>query len=397
MRYAELIENDASDDELFGAGALTLGLTPQQCQAVAQVLIGCCNHITKDPEFEELQEDDPQEYNDIIRDFNRAIRAFRKNDPLSAVAALQTNPINYDLDDWAMTIIAKKTGVELWDIVDIDDPNIEAAFNRAQQEMRAAHTRWDGLVGESDEPSDDELFGDNANKQIGQFMHQFANNMRENPDTISGLAPDDDEYEDDIQGIIEEADIVDMVADAFINQGIVSGLKAWLNNSSDWWDRINGELYDKTGISLDDLYDQHDTMLESDASDEELFGSEPALTGAKRLIYNAGRRILHSLEQAWRNPAIQREYNEYLDADDSDAMFDQVVRICKLPFKQVFVVDTIIREFVGMEGLNDYGHMIDHGEFNDLVDGWQRFRDDPDIEHEDWFHREARDFTGGLR
>ena len=55
-----------------------------------------------------------------------------------------------------------------------------------------------------------------------------------------------------------------------------------------------------------------------DASDDELFGSEPALSGAKRLIYNAGRKILHSLEQAWRNPAIQREYNEYLDADDSD-------------------------------------------------------------------------------
>ena len=101
MRYAELIENDASDDELFGPGAMTLGLTPQQCQAVAQTLVSCRKHFERDPEFEELEEDDPQEFDDIIRDFNRAIMAFRKNDPFSAVAALSVNPINWDLDDWA--------------------------------------------------------------------------------------------------------------------------------------------------------------------------------------------------------------------------------------------------------------------------------------------------------
>ena len=141
----------------------------------------------------------------------------------------------------------------------------------------------------------------------------------------------------------------------------------------------------------------HSVQESAEPNDDELFGSEPALTGAKRLIYNAGRRILHSLEQAWNNPAIQREYKEYQEAGDTDAQFDQVVRICKLPFKQVFVVDTVIREFAGMEGLNDYGWMIEQGEFNDLVDAWQRFRDDADIEHEDWFQRDARDFTGGLR
>ena len=160
MRYAELLENDVSDDELFGPGAMTLGLTPQQCQAVAQTLVSCRKHFERDPEFEEIQEDDPQEFNDIIRDFNRAIMAFRKNDPFSAVAALSVNPINYDLDDWAYGIIANKTGVKLWDIIDMDDPAQQAAYDRAQKEMRAAHTRYDGIVGESDEPSDDELFGE---------------------------------------------------------------------------------------------------------------------------------------------------------------------------------------------------------------------------------------------
>ena len=60
MRYRELLENNVSDDELFGSGALTLGLTPQQCRAIAQTLLDCRKHFERDPEFEELEEDDDE-------------------------------------------------------------------------------------------------------------------------------------------------------------------------------------------------------------------------------------------------------------------------------------------------------------------------------------------------
>lgn len=129
-----------------------------------------------------------------------------------------------------------------------------------------------------------------------------------------------------------------------------------------------------------------------DIGDDELFGSDSS--GMKGIIYRTGRQMLLRLEQSWNDPAVQREYKEYLEAGDDDAMFDQVVRLTRVQFKHAFVVDTILREFTTQEGLNDFGWMLDSGEFQDLVDAWERFREDADIENEPWFQREVQDFKG---
>ncbi len=159
IRKVDVIKegNEPSDDELFGSNSTSLGISSTDCYSIAKLLRELRQHLESSNEFDDIR-DDPAEYPLVLRDFNRAANAFFKCDPVSGLAALQTMAIIYDLDDWAMNQIAKKTGVKLWDIVDIDDPNIHDAFDRAQQEMRSAHNRWDGLLAES-EPSDEELFG----------------------------------------------------------------------------------------------------------------------------------------------------------------------------------------------------------------------------------------------
>ena len=559
MRYAELLETtDPTDDDLFGPGDNTLGLTVQQCRKIAQVLEFCREHLRTDPEFEDMPRTDPEDWAGIQRDFVRSISAFNRHSPIHGMAALEVGLFQYDLDNWAYQMIEAKAGIDLWQYVDMDDPQVEAAWDRAKDEMGQAHTRFDSALDESD---DDELFGsepgitgklnrvraqisqqkfddyqkfilvapddeiigqgpidlvsfnelhdmavaqaplymdaeydledeiqillvtDNDYGQdhekliiswtLGELMHGsqvraepddaelFGNNLRDRhlSDRLQAVYGQIHDHGDagydfldgygsqllfnrmwskyqNVNGDVLEAicrEATDRQIEQMIQEleEVVDNLESGLNESAEPTDaelfgsdnehrrsratqareRIAElvdvlepeEAYehvaDEMNMDVEDLYNllDDDSLTESEPDDKELFGSEPALTGAKRLIYNAGRRILHSLEQAWRNPAIQREYNEYREAGDTDAQFDQVVRICKLPFKQVFVVDTVIREFAGMEGLNDYGWMIESGEFNDLVDAWQRFRDDADIEHEDWFQRDARDFTGGLR
>ncbi len=242
------------------------------------------------------------------------------------------------------------------------------------REYKGLNTRTNASVSEND-MSDDDLFGETSNifmlvapdsEILGQLPASAENHKR----LLKRAREEAPNYIEAGYGIYDEMEIV------LVNNGNFDGQKK---------------------IQVFTLSELMNIAESGEPNDDDLFGSEPALSGAKRLIYNAGRKILHSLEQAWQNPAIQREYKEYQEVGDTDAQFDQVVRIVKLPFKQVFVVDTIIREFAGAEGLNDFGWMIESGEFNDLVDAWQRFRDDPDIEHEDWFQRDARDFTGGLK
>ncbi len=279
MRYQEIIlENDQSDDELFGTGTMTLGLSPQQCLAVSDALRQIKQYLERSDEFDDIRQDEPADYELILRDFDRAIRAFAKQDPISAVAALQTMPINYDLDDWAMNMISKWTGVKLWDLMDLDNPDIDAAWNKAQKSMRAPHTRYDSAV------------------------------------------------------------------------------------------------------------------AEDSASDDDLFGTQPA--GARGIIYQFGRQMLSRLENSWNNPHVQQQYDDFEKADDGDAMFYLIIDITKAKFRQAMVVDNILREFTDMEGLNDFGWMIEEGRFQDLVDAWERFKNDADIESEDWFQREVQDFMG---
>ena len=127
---------------------------------------------------------------------------------------------------------------------------------------------------EDGEPSDEELFGKSTNKIIAKWLQNFANTMRNHPEEISGLGPEDgEEYDSDLEDIREEAKVLKQVAAAFERQGLMPGLIMWRDNSEDWWwERIAPEMEEETGISMDQLWDQNGLNENTEPSDEELFG-----------------------------------------------------------------------------------------------------------------------------
>ena len=58
------------------------------------------------------------------------------------------------------------------------------------------------------------------------------------------------------------------------------------------------------------------------------------------------------------------------------------------------MIDTILREFNTAYGLTDFGWMLEDDEFQDLIDAWEQFRRDSNVEYEDWFKHNLQDFKG---
>ena len=127
-------------------------------------------------------------------------------------------------------------------------------------------------------------------------------------------------------------------------------------------------------------------------TDDELFGSDA--DGTKAIVYRTGKKMLTRLENSWKDPAVRYEYNEYLEANDVDALFSLVTRVTGVKFTQAQVIDTILREFNTAYGLTDFGWMLEDDEFQDLIDAWEQFRRDSNVEYEDWFKHNLQDFKG---
>lgn len=247
------------------------------------------------------------------------------------------------------------------------------------------------------EESDDELFGqeDGARQAlkllkllraaVARDPRGVANMLKQRKDEYSNAEqPVDDTLDYMAQAVGMPREIFDKYADDFF-------ILPWprdvsMNRPWQIWD---------TQV-LDQIIETMTRVVYGESvnkdTDDELFGSDSS--GMKGIIYRTGRQMLSRLSQSWNDPNVRFEYKEYQEADDSDAMFDQVVRLTRVKFKQAFVIDTILREYAGMAGLNDFGWMLESGEFQDLVDAWERFREDADIEQEDWFQREVQDFKG---
>jgi hypothetical protein len=146
----------------------------------------------------------------------------------------------------------------------------------------------------------------------------------------------------------------------------------------------------------------YDKLYEGN-TDDELFGTSGK--AGQRMVYTYGKQLLNKLEQAYNtNPQIKQDFRELtwndetdepLDRTDPDAQFQLVLRATGAEFGKAFVVDTIIREFGGgMEGLNDFGWMIDNGTFNELVDAWEEFGRSTNLADENWFRKELQTFMG---
>jgi hypothetical protein len=158
------------------------------------------------------------------------------------------------------------------------------------------------------------------------------------------------------------------------------------------------------GMGTDNLvlHLNRSSQLGEEESDDEMFGT--SASAGQRMIYTYGKQLLHKLEQAYNDPQIKQEYRELtwneetdepLDRTDTDAQFQLVLRATGAKFGKAFVVNNIIRDFGGgMEGLNDFGWMIDDGIFDELTNGWEEFGRSTDVANQDWFRKELQTFMG---
>lgn len=142
------------------------------------------------------------------------------------------------------------------------------------------------------------------------------------------------------------------------------------------------------------LHLNRSSRLGEEESDNEMFGTSAG--AGQRMIYTYGKQLLHKLEQAYNNPQIKQKYLKVTqDDEDGDEPFRLVLQATGAEFGKAFVVDTIVREFAGgMEGLNDFGWMIDDGIFDELTNGWEEFGRSTDVANEDWFRKELQTFMG---
>ena len=256
--------------------------------------------------------------------------------------------------------------------------------------------------------NDDDMFGSSTrpdSKVIAQDLELWL--RRRQSSSRRPIIPSSENY-------------VKQVIAAF-NQSFLKGVETWreypLYGNTDIKYDIREYLENSLSVNLMDYVDQ---VNENDESDEDLFGDGKqrayvvtapddemfgtSASAGQRMIYTYGKQLLHKLEQAYNNPQIKQEYRELtwneetdepLDRTDTDAQFQLVVQATGAEFGKALVVDSIVREFAGgMEGLNDFGWMIDDGIFNELTNGWEEFGRSTDVANEDWFRKDLQTFMG---
>ena len=158
-----------------------------------------------------------------------------------------------------------------------------------------ASIKKDDIISENDE-SDDELFGNSPRVQISQWLTGYANSMRSNPGDLSGFGPEDDEYNNEIEEILQQADELEQVARIFSTHGVEKGLQAFSNLARDnehnwWWDTIAMELFDETDISLEDLANNAGIDESDEHDDADMFGTSERV---KRNLDQANFRVIAS-------------------------------------------------------------------------------------------------------
>lgn len=110
------------------------------------------------------------------------------------------------------------------------------------------------------ESHDDDLFEPSQRIKIGKFLKQYAWGMKENPDYWSAFDPEDvEEYEADIDDILQQAKDLGRVAEVFLTSTMQAGIEAFrqgdYNNGGWWFDRIADELEEATGIDIGTIAD----------------------------------------------------------------------------------------------------------------------------------------------
>lgn len=278
MKIYELIENNDNDDELFGRSRGTKPLftdegLPKLDPGTQRRLMDSTNHwLGILPELSEWQElvdelgEDTAEK--IIADFVKFRDYVRQNNIVAAIGSIQRNAQDYDWDEAFQYHIESNTGIDIWDLMDIEDKNQFDAFS-----FYAGRRR----LKENDE-SDDELFAYRNPKAVrvdGRAVDMRSINI----------------------GDIMQSDYPDFV-DAYVD---AATFRDGTRLSNEEMDQLKDVLVDQDMWETM-IMDQITSMYESDESDEDLFGTEAS---RKFAVVSPDGEILKELENGTVQQAIE--------------------------------------------------------------------------------------------
>jgi hypothetical protein len=279
MKIYELIENDETDDdELFGRsrGIKPLftdeglpKLDPDTQRRLMDATTRWLGILPKWSEWRELVDELGEDTAEkIIADFVKFRDYVRQNNIVAAIGSIQRTANQFDWDETFQLHIERDTGIDIWDLMDLSDPNVEAAYS-----FYADHRR----LRENDE-SDKELFAYRNPKAV----------------RVDGRAVDMRSIR---IGDIMQSDYPDFV-DAYVD---AATFRDGTRLSNEEMDQLKDVLVDQ-GMWETMIVDQITSMYESDESDEELFGTEAS---RKFAVVSPDGEILKELENVTVQQAIE--------------------------------------------------------------------------------------------
>lgn len=149
----EIDESDESDDDLFGGKShkrrnqlkifdpdALPRLDPATQQKVYRALPSVLQDIQEDDDWDGFAENDPVQAERVLDDFTNFGRYIQQNNPVAALAVLDRNAVNYDLDESFLYVIERYTGVDMHSLVDLNDPNQEQAWHHYRSGVMKENT-----------------------------------------------------------------------------------------------------------------------------------------------------------------------------------------------------------------------------------------------------------------
>ena len=278
MKIYELIENNDDDDELFGRsrGIKPLftdeglpKLDPDTQRRLMDATTRWLGILPKWSEWRELVDELGEDTAEkIIADFVKFRDYVEQNNIVAAIGSIQRTANQFDWDETFQLHIERDTGIDIWDLMDLSDPNVEAAYS-----FYADHRR----LRENDE-SDKDLFAYRNPKAV----------------RVDGRAVDMRSIR---IGDIMQSDYPDFV-DAYVD---AATFRDGTRLSNEEMDQLKDVLVDQ-GMWETMIVDQITSMYESDESDEELFGAEAS---RKFAICSSDGEILKELENVTVQQAME--------------------------------------------------------------------------------------------
>jgi hypothetical protein len=144
------LEEETSDEELFGKSKPGF-VDFETADKLARTLRKFMAVFVADPEMIEFKQEKPQQYAKILNDFVIAYNYLKIGNAFGAIAAIEREPMGYDLDEWAFNYIEKLSHIDLRNMFDREDDDTYDAIQKAFRELPPSTATLD--------ESDDDMFG----------------------------------------------------------------------------------------------------------------------------------------------------------------------------------------------------------------------------------------------